>query len=122
MLSALLGLGFGVAMVISLDRLARGQDLPMTPFGFRAFAGGPFDRLPAPVFKAMGLGLVATGVADILAGAWLWNGERHGERLALATSPISFVLSFGFALPFMLLGVPLRGALIALGRKSARSR
>jgi hypothetical protein len=122
MLSALLGLGFGVAMVISLGRLAGGQELPMTPFGFRAFAGGPFDRLPAAVFKAMGVGLVATCVADILAGAWLWKGERHGERLALATSPISFLLSLGFALPFLLVGVPVRAALIALGRKSARSR
>ena len=89
----------------------------MTPFGFRAFEGGPFDRLSPAAFRAMGWLLVGTCALDVLAGSWLWNGRRRGARLALATSPASFGLSVGFALPFLLIGVPLRAALIALGRK-----
>jgi len=119
-LSASLGIAFGTAMVISLNRLARGHDLPMTPFGFRAFAGGPFDELPAPAFKAMGCALLATCAVDVVAGAWLWKGQRRGARLALATSPVSFGLGIGFALPFLLVGVPLRAGLIALGRNRLR--
>ena len=105
-------------MIISLGRLAQGRELPMTPFGFRAFAGGPFDELPAGAFKAVGALLLATSAADIAAGAWLWQGQPRGERLALATSPVSLALSIGFALPFLLIGVPVRAALIALGRKA----
>jgi hypothetical protein len=115
-LSALLGLGFGSAMVIALGRLMQGGELPMTPFGFRAFAGGPFDRLPADAFKALGGLLVVTSVLDVVAGAWLWKGQPRGARLALATSPLSLALSIGFALPFLLIGVPLRAALILAGR------
>lgn len=116
-LSVLLGLGFGSAMVLALGRLIQGGELPMTPFGFRAFAGGPFDRLPADAFKALGGLLVVTSVLDVLAGAWLWKGQRRGARLALATSPVSLGLSIGFALPFLLIGVPLRAALILAGRR-----
>ena len=119
-LSASLGVGFGTVMLISLDRLARGRELPMTPFGFRAFAGGPFDELPPPVFQAMGWVLVATCALDVLAGGWLWKGQRRGARLALATSPVGLGLSIGFALPFLLIGIPLRAALIVLGRKHWR--
>ena len=119
-LSVLLGVGFGTTMIISLDRLAHGAELPMTPFGFRAFEGGPFDALPPAAFKAMGWSLVATCVLDVVAGLWLWNGQRRGARLALATSPMGFGLSIGFALPFLLVGVPLRALLIILGRNGLR--
>jgi|RhiMethySRZTD1v2_1073278.scaffolds.fasta_scaffold281792_3 hypothetical protein len=119
-LSCSLGLAFGTAMIVSLDRLAKGRELPMTPFGFRAFAGGPFDELRPDTFKAMGWLLVATSVLDVAAGTWLWNGQRRGGRLALATSPVSLALSFGFALPFLMVGVPLRAALIAVGRRWLR--
>lgn len=119
-LSAALGLGFGGTMAISLRRLARGEDLPMTPFGFRAFAGGPFDALPRPGFVAMGWTLLATSVLDVLAGALLWRGERRGARLAVATTPIGSALAVGFALPFLLAGVPIRAALLFLGRRDLR--
>jgi hypothetical protein len=121
LLSALLGISFGTAMMVSLARLADGHDLPMTPLGFRAFAGGPFDELSPSAFKAMGWLLVATSVADVLAGAWLWRGDGRG-RLALATSPISLMLSIGFALPFLLVGVPIRAALIAISWRGSQQR
>lgn len=122
MLSASLGLAFGTAMLISLARLAQGRELPMTPFGFRAFAGGPLDQLPTNAFKAMGWLLVVTCFLDLLAGGWLWQGQRRGGQLALATSPVSLALSIGFALPFLLIGVPVRAALIVGGRRVLRPR
>lgn len=120
LLSASLGIGFGTAMVISLRRLAQRRELPMTPFGFRAFAGGPFDALSPRAFKAMGWLLVTTSALDVLAGTWLWKGQRRGGRLGLATSPVSLALSAGFALPFLLIGVPIRAALIGIGRKGLK--
>jgi hypothetical protein len=121
LLSAALGLGFGGVMAISLRRLHRGQELPMTPFGFRAVAGGPFDALPRPAFIALGWTLLATCLLDLLAGRWLLQGRRRGARLALLTSPLGFVLALGFALPFLLVGVPLRGVLLFVGRRGLRA-
>ena len=119
-LSIVLGLGFGIAMAISLRHLAREDELPMTPFGFRAFAGGPFQALPRPAFSVVGGALAATCAADVLAGAWLARGQRRGARLALVTTPFGLVFSVGFALPFLLIGIPLRAALIALARRELR--
>lgn len=118
--SASVGLAFGIAMAIALDHLARRNELPMTPFGFRAFGGGPFDGLPRPGFIAMGWTLLATAAADVLAGTWLWRGQRRGVRLALATTPLSLVLGLGFALPFLLAGIPIRAALIVVGLRRRR--
>lgn len=120
--SAALGLAFGIAMVISLDHLARRNELPMTPFGFRAFGGGPFDALPRAGFVAMAWTLLATTALDVLAGIWLWRGRRRGARLALATTPLSLALGIGFALPFLLAGIPIRAALIVLGLRRRRDR
>jgi hypothetical protein len=116
-----LGLAFGIAMAISLDHLARRNELPMTPFGFRAFGGGPFDALPRPAFVAMGWTLIATAAADVLAGIWLWQGRPRGARLVLATTPLGLALSAGFALPFLLAGNPIRAGLIVLGLRRRRS-
>jgi hypothetical protein len=120
LLSAALGVGFGSAMAISLCRLGRGRELPMTPFGFRAFEGGPFDALPRPVFMVMGCVLLGTCLLDLLAGTWLWQGRLRGGRLALLTSPVGLALAVGFALPLLLVGIPLRGALLLLGWRHLR--
>jgi hypothetical protein len=92
----------------------------MSPFGFRAFACGPFEGLTRPAFVALGGALAATCAADILAGAWLARGQRRGARLALATTPLSLVFSVGFALPLLLIGIPLRAALVGLARRELR--
>jgi hypothetical protein len=121
-LSIALGLAFGGAMMISLEHLARRDELPMTPFGFRAFAGGPFDALPRAGFLTVAGGLLVSSSLDLLAGIWLWRGDPRGRRLALATitTPLDIVLGVGFALPFLLVGVPIRAALIARGRRGLR--
>lgn len=52
--------------------------------------------------------------------------ERHarrGARLGMVTSPLAFILGLGFALPFLLVGVPIRLGLTWAGRgQDERSR
>ena len=115
-----LGLGFGVGTAITLESFARKGELPMTPFGFRSLAGGPFERLPSDQFIALGLGLVTVCALDVVAGIWLWHGRLRGALLGLATSPAALGLGVGFALPFLLVGVPIRAALILASRRGLR--
>jgi hypothetical protein len=116
----LLGLGFGVGTAITLHLYARDGELPMTPWGFRSLAGGPFERLSPEQFRALGWVLVGVCAADVVAGIWLWQGRRRGAILGLATSPVALALGAGFALPFLLAGVPIRVALVVAGRRSLR--
>ena len=113
-----LGLGFGIGTVLTLSHLARHGELPMTQFGFRSMAGGPFERLDSDAFALLGWSLVAVSALDVLAGIWLWQGRRRGTRLGLATTPLALALGAGFALPFLLVGVPIRAALILAGRQA----
>lgn len=114
-----LGLGFGVGAVVTLAHLARQGELPMTPWGFRSMSG-PFERLGTGPFAALGWTLVGVCVLDVLAGSWLWQGRRRGAWLGLATTPLALGLAVGFALPFLLVGVPLRVAFVLAGRRSLR--
>ena len=49
--------GFGLVMPGTLTHLARTGELPMSPFGFRAFSG-LFERGGTEVFTALGWALV----------------------------------------------------------------
>jgi hypothetical protein len=120
LLYASLGIGFGVGTAVALDHLGRQGELPMTPWGFRALAGGPFDGLARGSFTGLGWVLVGTCVADVVAGLWLWQGRRRGATLGLATTPLALALGTGFFLPFLLVGVPIRLALVLAGRGSLR--
>lgn len=115
----LLGVGFGIGSVVTLVHFVRHGELPMTPWGFRSMSG-PFEELGAQRFIALGWALVGVCILDVLAGIWLWRGKRRGARLGLATSPLALALGAGFALPFLLAGVPLRAALVLAGRRSLR--
>ena len=114
-----LGVAFGVATVITLAHLARAGELPMTPFGFRSLSG-PFEALGPGPFAALGWALVGVCVLDVMAGTWLWRHRRRGAWLGLATTPLALLLGAGFALPFLLVGAPLRAALIVAGWRSLR--
>ena len=116
----LLGLGFGVGTAVTLYLYGRDGELPMTPWGFRSLAGGQFDRLTPEQFTTLGWVLVGVCAADVVAGTWLWQGRRRGAVLGLATSPISLALGAGFALPFLLAGIPIGAALVLAGRRSLR--
>jgi hypothetical protein len=102
---------FGVVMPVALASLWRTGQLPMTPWGFRAFSG-PFEALGPAVFTALGSALVGVCALDVVAGFRLWRGERAGARLGLATTPLALALGAGFALPFLLIPAPIRAALI----------
>ncbi|HEY6057702.1 MAG TPA: hypothetical protein VIV06_06685, partial [Candidatus Limnocylindrales bacterium] len=102
-----LGAGFGIGAAATLAYFARNGELPMTPWGFRSMSG-PFERLGPTAFARLGWGLVGVCALDVVAARWLWQGRRRGLRLGLATAPPALVLGAGFALPFLLVGVPIR--------------
>lgn len=114
-----LGLGFGIGVAITLAYYARDGELPMTPFGFRSLAGGPFEKLSPEQFAVLGSALVAVCALDTIAGTWLWQGRRRGIMLGLATSVPSLLLAVGFALPILLIGILVRTALVLAGRRGA---
>ena len=115
-----LGLGFGVGAIVALDHDRRHGEMPMAPFGFRAFGGGPFDSLSHERFIALLWAMVGVCALDVAAGVFIARGRRGGATLGLATSPAAFILAAGFALPFLLIGVPIRVSLLLAGRGSLR--
>jgi hypothetical protein len=114
-----LGIGFGVGAVVTLLQFARRGELPMTPWGFRSMSG-PFEGLGAKRFSMLGWSFVAVCALDALAGIWLWQGRRRGARIGMLTSPLALILGAGFALPFLLVGVPIRLGRTWAGRRSLR--
>ena len=115
-----LGLGFGVGSAVTMLYHSLDGEFPMTPFGFRSMAGGPFEDLDPKAIQALGWTLAAVCALDVLAGVWLWQGRARGARLGLATDAPALVLGAGFALPFLLAGVPIRAALVLAGRRHVK--
>lgn len=113
-------LGFGLPTPFVLSYLQRYGHLPMTPFGFRSHAGGPFEQLPTDAFVAVGWVFVATCALDVAASVLLWRGERRGGVLAAALTPVQLVFAIGFAFPFLLLALPIRAVLLSLARPTLR--
>jgi hypothetical protein len=111
--------GFGLAMPGTLAHLARTGELPMTPLGFRAFSG-PFEQLGTDGFIALGWALIVVSALDVVAGVLLWQRRRWGARLGVAMTPLAFALGIGFALPFLLLMVPIRLALVLASPRELR--
>jgi hypothetical protein len=109
-LHVLLGLAFGLGSPPVLVYYARNGELPMSPFGWRYMAG-PVEQLGPLPFMALGWTLVAVCVLDVVAGRWLWQARRRGLRLGVATNACAFALGLGFALPLLIVGVPLRAVL-----------
>ncbi len=122
-LFAVPGLGFALSTPLILAYQALRGELPMTPFGFRLL-GGPFEQLGTDRLTALGTafawGLVGVSALDVVAGIWLWRGQRRGAVLGLATSPLTFALAAVFVLPFLLAVVPIRAALVVVGRHGRR--
>jgi len=112
-------LGFGAAMPIALAHLARLGDLPMTPWGFRMYAG-PFEALGPGRFALLGASLMGVAALNAVAGLWLVQGRRRGAVLGLALTPLATVLGLGFALPFWLAAIPVQVALILSGWRRLR--
>lgn len=113
-----LGLAFGFSTPFVLAHLGRTGALPHM-FGFRALAG-PFESLGQPTFTALGWLLVAACGLDVAVGALLWRRRREGARLAVVSTPLSLALAIGFALPLLLIGLPLAALLLLLGRRGLK--
>jgi len=111
-----LGVAFGASVPFVLAYFGRNGELPMT-FGFRSMAG-PFEQLGPEAFVALGWTFVGVCAVDVVAGLGLWRGRRWAARMGLATSPVALALGVGFALPLVLVGVPIRVALVLAGRRS----
>lgn len=111
-----LGVAFGASVPFVLAHLDRYGELPMT-FGVRSMAG-PFEQSGPAAFKALRWIFVGVCAADVVSGLRLWRGRRWGARLGLATSPVTLALGAGFALPLVLVGVPIRVALVLAARRS----
>lgn len=109
-LHVLLGLAFGVGSPPVLVSFARNGELPISPLGWRYMAG-PVEQLGPLPFMALGWTLGAICALDVVAGRWLWQGRRRGLQLGVATNAGAFTLGLGFALPLLIVGVPLRAVL-----------
>ena len=81
----------------------------MTPFGFRALPAARSTPCRMQRFTALLGAMVGVCTLDVFAGVLLARGRREGATLGLATSPVAFILSIGFALPFLFVAVPIRG-------------
>jgi hypothetical protein len=103
-------LGFGIPAPFAMAYLARNGELPMTPFGFRAY-DGPIAQSGQDAFMAVGVVLVGSCVIDLVAGVELWRGRRRGAVLGLATTPLTLAMAYAFMLPFLFAAIPIRLAL-----------
>ena len=113
--------GFGLTTPFVLGYLAREGDLP-TIIGIRALSG-PFEQhVGRGTFSVLGWALVASCALDAITGLWLWRGQRQGALLGLGSTPFSLALGIGFALPALLLAVPIRAALIIATDRNSRGR
>lgn len=110
----------GIAFFI-VDPVTRGRSssvplpryLPML-FGLRAL-GGRLESHGRGAFVVAEWMLVAVSLLDVIAGVLLWRRRRSGVLLGLATDPIALALGWGFALPLLLIAVPVRGLLVIVG-------
>lgn len=116
LLHLFLGVAFGASVPVVLAYLERNGELPK-PYGIRLMAG-PFEQLGPKAFRGLCWTFVGVCAVDVAAGVGLWRGRRWGARLGLATSPFALAHGVGFALPLVLVGVPVRVALVLAGRRS----
>ncbi len=110
------GVGFGVPVPWVMRHLDETGELPMTPWGFRAYSG-PFESLGPERFKALAWAFALVCLADVVAGLLTWRGDRRGPRLAAVATPPGVVLGLGFALPIYLASIVLRSLLLVAGRR-----
>jgi hypothetical protein len=109
------GLGFAISTVLILVYQERRGELPMTPFGWRLM-GSTVPGMGADRLTQMGTVLawllIGVSAVDVAAGRWLWQDDRRGRVVGLATTPVSLGLGLLFQLPFLIVVAPLRAALV----------
>jgi len=113
------GLGFGIGALVTIRHLAEHGELPMTPWGFRAF-DGPVVRLGPEAVTALLWLITAACAVDVAAGVGIWQRRRTAALVGVATTPVQLALGAGFLLPFLLAAIPLRLGSLAAGRRQLR--
>jgi len=113
------GLGFGIGALVTIRHLAEHGELPMTPWGFRAF-DGPAVRLGPEAVTALLWLITAACAIDVAAGVGIWQRRRTAALVGVATTPVQLALGAGFLLPFLLAAIPLRLGSLAAGRRQLR--
>jgi hypothetical protein len=116
-LSALLGVGFGLPIVPAVQSVSAGRG-PANVFGYPAYGGGSFERFGITTTVPLLAGFAVVCAAECVAGVLLVRGRRAGGILALALLPFELLYWIGFSLPY---GPPLgvvRTVLILMGRRS----
>jgi hypothetical protein len=93
------GVGLGVSCVLCIRSLAAGRGIA-TVLGYPAFGQGPFERHGVPTTVSLVAGFLVICVAECIAGALLWRGQRAGTVLALSLLPFGAIYWWGFALPY----------------------
>jgi hypothetical protein len=93
------GVGFGVFCLPGIRNLVTGREVPVV-MGFKAYGGGPFERIGLRTSVGLLVAFLAVCAAEVVAGWLLWGGHRSGGVLALAILPLGAFFWWGFALPF----------------------
>lgn len=118
------GVGFVLSTLAILMYLARRDELPMTPFGWRLL-GGPYPQIGTERLTSLGWALawllIAVSGLDVLVGRWLLQGRRRGAVLALSLAPLSFALGWLFVVPYLIVMAPLRAIFTLLSWRELRS-
>jgi hypothetical protein len=102
LLSATLGLGFGLPCAYAIWYFAR-QGQVWTLLGFPTYGAGPFTRIGIDTSVPLLTTFLVVCAAEISAGWLLWLQPTAGTWIALALLPLELVFWIGFALPYGLL-------------------
>lgn len=112
-------LGFGLPCLLAMRNLLTGRGLPLI-MGFRAYGGGPFERVGIHTTVALLVAFLLVCMLEGVAGRLLWGEQRAGAILALALLPVGAIFWWGFALPIPPIVAIVRTTLILLAWRTLR--
>ncbi len=112
LVSAALGLMFGIPGVFAIDHFAQTGKV-WTFMGFPTYGNGPFDRIGLPTSAALLAGFLAVCIAEVAVGILLCVDGTAAPVLSYALLPFELAFWIGFALPFgPLLGIARVGLIV----------
>lgn len=114
------GLGFAVSTPLILVYIILNGAAP-TLFGIEFLEGpasliGNLWGLNAVI--ALGLGLTAVAVLEVVAGFWLWQSMKKGGKLGIILLIPNLFFAVGFGIPALYVFPPVTTILVVLGWKN----